>query len=321
MKDDKTPPPILHDLTSVGDAFVELYTEDNSLPEAAQFERRLAGTAALTAIYHSMLGGSTACIACVGADALGNFVQNSLRKHKVEAGNIQFCRDFPTTLRFSAKVGRMYQTAHYRLADWNLHNTKEHILQAQSSRIVFCNGSVLTKNPARHSIFEILRLSKKWSSTTVFRPVYEPSQWPDRQDAQATIKKTLQFADILTPTIEDAEALFGKAPKEEHLKQYHDMGAKTVVMNLGKQGALLSDGSKVVRVPAVESEVVDMEGVDEAWHAAFFYALNKRKAAPNAVYFANTVAAWVISRPGGLIELPPPGEITKELIGKDFEDI
>jgi sugar/nucleoside kinase (ribokinase family) len=321
MNDLKTPPPVLFELTTVGEAYVELHAEDSTLPEAATFARRLAGSAALTAIYYSMFGGKTNCVACVGADALGTFVQNTLREHKVESASIQFSRDHPTSLRFSSKKGRLEQTTYYRLADWQLHNTKEHVAQAQSSRIVFGSGFILLKHPARHSLFEMLRLSKKWSSTTVFQPYCEPSHGPSRAEMQATIKKTLQFADILTPRLEDAEALFGKGTKEDFLKQYHDMGAQTVIMNLGKQGALLSDGVKVVRVPGVEGETVDTAGVDEAWHAALFYAMNKQKAAPNAVYFANTVAAYVLARQGSIIALPAPGEITQEMLGKAFEDV
>lgn len=321
MNEVKTPPPVLFDLTTVGEAYVELHAEDNTLPEAPAFERRIAGSAALTAIYYSMLGGKANCIACVGADALGTYVQNTLRQHKVEAGTMQFSKEHPTSLRFSAKKGRLAQSTYYRLADWQLHNTKEHVAQAQSSRIVFGSGFILIKHPARHSLFEMLRLAKKWDSTTVFQPHFDPTQWTSRSEALLTIKKTLQFADILTPTLDDAEALLGKGTKEDYLKQYHDMGCRTVVMNLGKQGSLLSDGVKVVRVPAVEGDVVDPSGADEAWHAALFYAMNKMKSMPNAVYFANTVASWVLARPGSLVALPTPGEITQEMLGKAFEDV
>jgi sugar/nucleoside kinase (ribokinase family) len=321
MNEVKTPPPVLFDLSTVGEAYVELHADDSTLPEAPVFERRIAGSAALTAIYYSMLGGKANCIACVGADALGTYVQNTLRHHKVEAGSMQFSKEQPTTLRFSAKKGRLAQSTFYRLADWQLHNTKEHVAQAQSSRIVFGSGFILIKHPARHSLFEMLRLAKKWSSTTVFQPHFDPTQWTSRSEALTTIKKTLQFADILTPTLDDAEALLGKGSKEDFLKQYHDMGCQTVIMNLGKQGALLSDGVKVVRVPAIEGEIVDPSGADEAWHAALFYAMNKMKSMPNAVYFANTVASYVLARPGSLVALPAPGEITQELLGKAFEEV
>jgi 5-dehydro-2-deoxygluconokinase len=321
MNDFKVPPPIIYDITTVGDAYVELRAEDCTLPEAGAFERRIAGSAALISIYYGMLGGKANCIASVGADAMGTFVQNTLRQHNVGATSLQFSREHATTLMFSARLGRIVQSNYYRLADWQLHNTKEHVTLAQSSRIVHGSGFCLWKHPARHSIFEVLRLSKKFDCMTALQPTYEPSLWRNRNDAITTIKKTIQFADILTPTIDDAEHLFGKATREEYLKNYHDLGAKTVIMTMGKQGALVSDGSKVVRVPAVEAEVVDPSGVHDAWHAGLYYALNNGKPLANATYFANTVSAFVLKQQGALVQLPAPGEMTEQLLDKAFEDV
>jgi sugar/nucleoside kinase (ribokinase family) len=321
MNDLRVPPPITYDLTTVGEAYVELRAENTSLPDATSFAKRIGGAAAVIAIYYSMLGGKTNCIASVGADAHGTFVQNTLRQYKVNASTMQFSREHQTSLIFTARLGRIIQSAYYRLSEWQLHNTKEHVMLAQASRIVHGSGFCLWQHPGRHSIFEILRLSKKFESTTVLQPFYEPALWRNRADALATIKKTLQFADIITPTIDDAENLFGKATREEHLKNYHDLGAKTVIMTMGKQGALVSDGLKVVRVPAVEAEVVDPSGVHDAWHAGLYYAINKHKPLANATYFANAVAAWVLSREGTLVDLPAPGEISQRFLDKAFEDV
>lgn len=321
MNDLRVPPPVIYDVTTVGEAYVELRAEDCALPEATAFTKRISGSAALIAIYYSMLGGKTNCIASVGADAHGTFIQNTLRQYKVNASTMQFSREHQTTLVFTARLGRIIQSAYYRLSEWQLHNTKEHVTLAQGSKIVHGSGFCLWKHPARHSVFEILRLSKKFDSTTVLQPFFEPALWRNRNDAMATIKKTLQFADILTPTIDDAENLFGKATREDYLKNYHDMGAKTVIMTMGKQGALVSDGSKVLRVPAVEAEVVDPAGVHDAWHAGLYYGINNGKPLANATYFANAVAAWVLGREGALVDLPVPGEITEKLLGKAFEDV
>ena len=321
MNDLKVPPPVIYDVTTVGEAYVELRAENSALPEATAFTKRIAGSAALITIYYSMLGGKTNCIASVGADAHGTFIQNTLRQYKVNASTMQFSREHQTTLVFTARLGRIIQSAYYRLSEWQLHNTKDHVTLAQGSKIVHGSGFCLWKHPARHSVFEILRLAKKFDSTTVLQPFFEPALWRNRNDAMATIKKTLQFADILTPTIDDAENLFGKATREDYLKNYHDMGAKTVIMTMGKQGALVSDGSKVLRVPAVEAEVVDPAGVHDAWHAGLYYGINNGKPLANATYFANAVAAWALGQEGALVDLPAPGEITEKLLGKAFEDV
>ena len=170
-------------------------------------------------------------------------------------------------------------------------------------------------------MFEILRLTKKFNSTTVLQPFYEPALWRDRNDALTTIKKTLQFADIATPTVDDAEHLFGKAAREDYIKKYHDLGVATVILTMGKDGCLVSDGSKIVRVPSVEAKIVDPAGVNDAWHAGLYHAMNEGKELANAAYFANAVAAYALQLPGTLVQLPAAAEIAEQMAKRRFEEI
>ena len=316
-----TQPVTQFDVTAIGDAYVELRAAETSLPEAKTFERHLAGSAAHVAVYTTMLGGSSALIASLGADALGTFVQNFLRQHKVNVVGLQFSREFPTTLLFAARAGRILQTTYYRLADWQLHNTKDHVILAQSARIVHGSGFCLWKHPARHSVFEILRLTKKFNSTTVLQPHYEPALWRDRDDALATIKKTLQFTDIATPTVDDAEHLFGKSAREEYVKKFHDLGVKQVILTMGKDGCLVSSGAGITHVDPVEAKVIDPMGVNEAWHAGLYHAMNSGKDLASAAYFANAVAAWVLQQTGSLVPLPTPAELALGMTGRTFADL
>ncbi|MDH7516195.1 MAG: PfkB family carbohydrate kinase [Bacteroidota bacterium] len=314
-------PTIKYDLTVVGDAYVELAAIEGQLHEAKTFERRLGGSAAHVAVFANMLGSSTTCIAALGADALGTFVQNTLRSKGVNVSGLQFSREHPTTLLLSARTGKLIQTTWYRSADWQLQNTKEHISLAQASRIVYASGFSLWKHPARHSVFEILRLTKKTNNITVLHPAYEPAIWRDRNDAATTIKKTLQFSDIATPTIDDAEHLFGKVPAEDLVRNYHDFGVETVILFMGREGCLLSRHGSMESVPAIPAQAVDPAGVHEAWHAGLFFAMNAEKELATAVRFANAVAAWVLQQPGSLVDIPDADTISRDLLKRPFDDV
>lgn len=252
---------------------------------------------------------------------MGTFVQQTLRNHRVVVSGMQFSREHQTTLMFASRAGRFFQTSYYRIADWQLHNTKEHVLMAQSARIVHGSGFCLLKHPARHSIFEILRLTKKFNSTTVLQPQYIPSLWRDRNDAVNTMKKTLQFADITTPTKDDAENLFGKQSPDGLVKKFKEIGANTIILTMGKEGCLIAKDGDVERIPAVEAEIVDPSGVHDAWHAGLYYAMNNGKQIYSAAKFANAVSAYVLGQPGSLIPLPSADEISEKLLDMPFADI
>ena len=321
MIDVQIQPTILYDVTTVGDAYVEMRSHESSLLEAKTFERHLVGSAAQIAMYTSMLGKRAAIVTSVGADAMGTYIQTTLRTYNVEVSGIQFSRENPTSLMFSARSGRMLQTTYYRLAEWHLHNTKEHVALAQSPAIVHGSGFTLWKHPARHSVFEILRLTKKFDRLTVLSPFYEPALWRNKTEALEVMKKTLQFADLATPSLDDAENLFGKSSREDYVKQYHDLGVKKVILTMGRDGCFVSDEGNIVRVPACEAKIVDPSGVSDAWHAGLYFAIREGKDLASASHFANAVGAYALQHTGTLVALPPANEIAETIMKKPFEEI
>ena len=314
-------PSIVYDVTTIGDAYVEMRSHSTSMLEAKTFERFIAGSAAQIALSCAMLGKKAAIIASVGADAMGTFVQTTFRNARVDVSGLQFSREHSTSLLFTARALRSLQTSYYRLADVNLHNTKEHVALAQSSGIIHASGFCLWRHPSRHSIFEILRLTKKYDRITVLNPFYEPALWRDRDEAFEVMKKTLQFADIATPTIDDAEHLFGKLPREEYVRRYHEMGAKEVVLLMGRDGCFYSKGEEMTRIPACPSRIIDPSGVTDAWHAGFYCALRSGKEKIQAAQFGNAVAAYALQQPGTLAVLPSADEIAQKFLKKNFDEI
>lgn len=321
MSETQIQPNILYDLTTIGDAYVELRAYDTTILEAKNFERHVIGSAAQIAMYISMLGKKASVVASVGADAMGTYIQNTLKHYDINVSGLQYSRDNPTSLMFSARAGRMLQTTYYRLADWHLHNTKDHVLIAQSSGIVHGSGFALWRHPTRHSVFEILRLTQKFDRLTVLQPFYEPALWRNRTEALEVIKKTLQFADLATPTIDDAENLFGKSTREEYVRQYHDLGVKKVILTMGRDGCFVSEDGTLVRVPACEAKVIDPSGVTDAWHAGLYYALREGKNLASAAHFGNAVGAYALQHAGTLVKLPSASEIAEKMMKKTFDEI
>lgn len=312
---------IVHDLTCIGETYLEFRAPAASMTDATAFTPHLAGSAAFVACYASMLGTRTALISCLGADPMGNIIKSEFQKYKIDTDGVQYVRDAPTSLLFTARTGRLLQTAYYRLADWHLHNTKEHITQAQSSAMVHASGFSLWKNPSRHSVFELLRLAKKFDRKTVLYPMFQYALWRDRSEAMEVIKKTIQFADIVTPTLDDAENLFGKMPREDFIQRYREMGARDVILAMGRDGCLVTEKDAIVCVPACEAKIVNPAGVVDAWHAGLYFALKSGKSLPSAAHFANGVGAFVLQEEESLVQLPSADVITKQMFSKSFSEI
>ncbi len=304
----------------IGEVFVELQSTGASLTNAESFTKQLGGSAALVAAAVSALGSNVCMTAAVGADALGTFVQNALLKHEVDVSCLQYSRDHPTSVMFKARSGKLTQALPYRYADWHLHSTRENINRIQNCAIIYGSGYVLWKNPARHSLLELLRVANKADITTILYPYFESTLWRSRSDAYAVMKKTLKFVDIVTPTIEVAEHFFGKQSHEETVKRYHDMLVKNVILNLGNDGCLVSkENSSINHLSPPGPVNLEAPGVNEAFQAALLVAIRHGKELETASRFALAAATYASRSPGHEIELPAAEVLCREVLQTSFD--
>ncbi|NOY07042.1 MAG: hypothetical protein GXO82_10530 [Chlorobi bacterium] len=304
----------------IGEVFVELQSTGASLTNADSFTKQLGGSAALVASAVSALGSNVCMTAAVGADALGTFIQNALQQHEVDVSCLQYSRDHPTSVVFKARSGKLTQALPYRYADWHLHSTRENINRIQNCAIIYGSGYILWKNPARHSLLELLRVASKAEITTIFYPYFESTLWRSRSDAYAVLKKTLKFVDIVTPTVEVAEHFFGKQSHEETVKRYHDMLAKNVVLNLGNDGCLVSKGNSRINHLSPPGPVnIDSPGINEAFQAALLVATQHGKELETATRFALAAATYASQKNGPELDLPSAETICQEILQTSFE--
>lgn len=86
-------------------------------------------------------------------------------------------------------------------------------------------------------------------------------------------------------------------------------------VTLGEDGVLWRDDAGEGRMPAPRVEVVDTLGAGDAWHGAFALELAKGAAEPEAMRFANAVAALKCTKPGGRVGSPTHTEAEDFLKG------
>jgi len=100
----------------------------------------------------------------------------------------------------------------------------------------------------------------------------------------------------------------GHADVESGLRQAAaDTGAWVCVTD-GANGVTWLKGGETGHVPAFKVEVVDTLGAGDVWHGAFALCLGQRMAEPDAIRYANAVAAIKCTRFGGRAGVPSRSE-------------
>lgn len=133
--------------------------------------------------------------------------------------------------------------------------------------------------------------------------------------AQALPDELLSLVDILVPNESETSILTGLPADslkdlETSASKLRDMGAGTVLLTLGQQGALLVEGAAFCRYPAFTMErVVDTTAAGDAFVGGLAMAIAEGKQVGEAVPWGNAAGALAVTRSGAQPSLPSRGEV------------
>ena len=128
----------------------------------------------------------------------------------------------------------------------------------------------------------------------------------------------LALVDVLVPNEGEAALLAGRsvqslAEAEAAARALQEMGIGTVILTLGKQGALLAQGTGIQVFPAFDVQPVDTTAAGDAFLAGLAVALAEGKPTAEAVHWANAAGALATTRLGAQPSLPNRGAVEELL--------
>ena len=128
----------------------------------------------------------------------------------------------------------------------------------------------------------------------------------------------LRGAYLVTPNEVEAEELTGIAIKDlasadRAAAVFFSKGVQNVIITLGSRGVYLNDGKSSQIVPAYRVDAIDTTGAGDAFNGGLIAALAEGKSLPQAVGFANALAALSVQRLGTTTSMPTREEIDRFL--------
>ena len=123
------------------------------------------------------------------------------------------------------------------------------------------------------------------------------------------IKNLIGKLDIIKPSEVDAERIFGPDTPENHVDKFIQCGAKLVIMTLGKDGAIVSDGNETIKFETLATEVVDTTGAGDAFWGGFYTALTSNYPLKEALNIGFATSAFKLRHVGAIAELPSIKEL------------
>jgi len=134
--------------------------------------------------------------------------------------------------------------------------------------------------------------------------------WPLAR-ARAIIFETLRMADWALPGLDDATLLFGHDDPSRIVDACHALGSAIVVVKLGREGCVVSDGVRRERIEGVRVAALDATGAGDCFDGAFAARMVAGDDCFAAARYANTAAALATTGYGAVAPLPRAADVER----------
>ena len=125
----------------------------------------------------------------------------------------------------------------------------------------------------------------------------------------------IRQADILSPTLSEAQEITGYQEVSDVLRCLHDQGPRLIALTRDKDGAILSIGREVLYAGGIDVPVVDPTGAGDTFAAALACCVREDMDPAYAVQFCNCAGTLVCMKRGAIGLAIPSREEIQTLMG------
>ncbi|WP_445386607.1 carbohydrate kinase family protein [Robiginitalea sp. IMCC44478] len=310
----------------IGELLIDFVAENqgSDLSRATEFTKKAGGAPANVACAIAKLGGSSLFVGCVGADPFGQFLEDTLKKARVDIRHLQRTETFTTLAFVSLAEDGERDFVFSRGADRELKYTTEIKKGFKGNMVHLGAATSLLGGPLEsaygHFFFDALTEGAFIS----FDPNFRLDLWKNKETS--FIKKCIPYIEkskLCKFSLEEALLLSGETAMEAACKSLHEMGTEVIVITLGGEGTYLSTGNRQKVIPSISVNPVDTTGAGDAFigcllhqiaQQGHFLQLEKEfDLLSEMVYKANIAGALTTTQYGAIESLPDQEQINQAI--------
>ncbi|RUS45043.1 carbohydrate kinase family protein [Cohnella sp. AR92] len=298
-----------NDLMTIGELLVDMISNEYDESFLSNgYTKYPGGSPSNIAINARKLGIRSQIAACVGDDGFGDFLVEWLNRDGMSTHFVQRANE-STSLVVVNRSRSTPVPIFYRGADYQLSYSPLLEGALLNSKAMHFSCWPISRAPSRRTIERAIDISKAHGAKIGFDPNYHRMIWQKGEDGVSYVKSILSKADFVKPSEDDAERLFGKDTPFNQLEKFLELGAKLVILTLGKDGAIVSNGKETKEFATMASEIVDTTGAGDAFWSGFYAAAIKGYPLEEALRLGFAVSAYKLKYTGAVVDLPKLEEI------------
>jgi len=286
----------------IGDACADIVIRSSSasVTDAQQDftpEVTCGGSAANTAKLLSYLGMDVAFVGSVGKDVYGSLIKETFLSAGVDiAGLVELADEF-TTLVFAmvdpSGFASLKSWPKREGADLKLDSNMVDISVYNDITWLHTTGLSLIENPIRNTIFNTMEYAKSMNVPVSFDLNLRAGKINGKIDQEYSlyIKRAIGLSDyVLGSSIEEIPLLDCARNIEQAVKNLAN-NQRFVISRDGAEGAICTNGDKVMRTNSISAEIEDTIGAGDAFNAGFIASILEGHTISQALTWGHATAS------------------------------
>ena len=296
------------DIVALGEPLIEFNQTQARDPRA--YVQGFGGDTSNMAIAAARLGARAGYVTRLGGDSFGRLFRELWAEEGVDMQGVAIDADAATGVYFVTHGAQGHEFSYLRASSAASRMRPETLPLdvVRSARLLHVSGiSQAISASACDTVFAAIDEASAAGALVTYDPNLRLKLWPLPR-ARATILATMGRCDWCVPSLDDALVLFG-GDAAGAVAACHRAGARGVVLKLGAEGCIVSDGVRQQHVPAHRVTPVDATGAGDCFDGAFATRLLAGDDPFAAAAYANIAAALATTGFGAVAPLPRDADV------------
>ena len=301
------------DIVALGEPLIEFNQTRAADPRA--YVQGFGGDTSNMVIAAARLGARAGYVTRLGGDSFGRLFRELWDEEGVDMRGVAIDVDAATGVYFVTHGVQGHEFSYLR-AGSAASRMRPELLPldvVRSTRLLHVSGiSQAISASACDTVFAAIDEARAAGALVTYDPNLRLKLWPLPR-ARATILATMGRCSWCVPSLDDALVLFGGGDAAAAVTACHRAGARGVVLKLGADGCIVSDGVRQQHVPAHRVTPVDATGAGDCFDGAFATRLLAGDDPFAAAAYANVAAALATTGFGAVAPLPRDADVRAAL--------
>ena len=302
------------DIVCMGEAMVE-FTRMNRSKSEALYIRGLGGDTSNCAISAARQGVKVAYLSAVGDDQFGKIAIDTWLTEGIDVSQVFVDPNSPTGIYFIDPVPKGRNFTYYRAG-----SAASRMSSISSSQTILSRTAILHLSAITQAIsiapnepsFEAIDIVKKNGGRISYDTNLRLNLW-GLEEARRVINKTLTQADILLPSLDEAQILTGLDNKEDILNFYLQFEPEILALKCGSEGAIVIFEGRKEYIPALKVNAIDTSGAGDTFAGAFLAQIIQGESPFEAARFAVVASGISVQGYGAMAPIPNRKQVLRAM--------